>query len=273
MISEDELARIMPGLPRTKRQQYLPLLQAAMTEFEITTYLREAAFLAQLAHESGQLKWFEELASGDAYEGRSDLGNTQKGDGRRYKGRGPIQLTGRANYRKFGKILGLDLEKSPKQAATPEVGFRIAGAFWTDRGLNELADARDFRKITKRINGGYRGWEERLAFYSRALMVLSRDDESPELVRVLINGAECADAAAFLRGGRIMVALRPVCKVAALRIVETTKEGVVLHDSRKAVYRLAMLLKGSTGYVALADLPGTAKWDPGSRTGSLRITE
>src|SRR5688500_1239834 len=143
MISDDELRQIMPNCPQAKRALSLPHLQAAMTEFGITTYLREAAFLAQLAHESGEFRWMEEIASGAAYEGRRDLGNTQPGDGKRYKGRGPIQLTGRANYRRYGQLLGLDLEGNPQQASTPQVGFRIAALYWKSNGLNELADRQE----------------------------------------------------------------------------------------------------------------------------------
>ena len=97
-----------------------------MNEGSINTCARKAAFLAQIAHESGELIYMEELASGAAYEGRKDLGNTQKGDGKRFKGRGPIQMTGRANYRAGGKVLGLYLEKHPEKVKTPEVGFRTS---------------------------------------------------------------------------------------------------------------------------------------------------
>lgn len=171
-LTDEQLRAIMPNVPKSKRTEYLPFINAAMLEFNITTELRAAAFLAQLAHESGELRYMEEIASGSAYEGREDLGNTKPGDGRRYKGRGPIQLTGRANYRKYGKLLGVDLEKNPTQASTPELGFRIAGQYWELNGLNELADRRQFKAITKRINGGYNGMTDRLKYYDRALRVL-----------------------------------------------------------------------------------------------------
>jgi predicted chitinase len=143
-----------------------------MKEHDINTPKRQAAFLAQLAHESRELRYMEEIASGAAYEGRKDLGNTQPGDGKRYKGRGPIQLTGRANYRAAGKALGLDLEEHPEKAATPDLGCRVAGWFWTTRGLNALADRGDFKQITRRINGGYHGLANRQRYYQRALEVL-----------------------------------------------------------------------------------------------------
>ena len=156
------LQRAMPGLDHGKAVRYTPLLNRAMTEFGITTTKRAAAFLAQLGHESVSLRYFEEIASGEAYEGRRDLGNTQPGDGRRYKGRGPIQLTGRANYRTYGRLLGLPLERMPRLAAQPAHGFRIAALFWQRMDGNTLADRGDFREITRRINGGYNGWGDRV---------------------------------------------------------------------------------------------------------------
>lgn len=176
MVTDDELRQIMPNCAAAKRADYLPFIQQAMQEFEITSYLREAAFLAQLAHESGELRYMEEIASGAAYEGRRDLGNTQPGDGKRYKGRGPIQLTGRANYQKYGDLLGLDLVNNPTIAATPKVGFRIAGQFWQLNGLNPLADQQNFKQITKRINGGYNGLDDRTKYYDRAKRVLNKND-------------------------------------------------------------------------------------------------
>lgn len=208
MITDDELKKIMPLCPSARRGEYLPFIQKAMQEFEITTHLREAAFLAQLAHESGELKFMEEIASGADYEGRADLGNSEKGDGKRYKGRGPIQLTGRANYRKFGGKLGLDLENNPTIAATKEVGFRIAGLYWKDRGLNELADKGSqivnvtrtrkngttfveqhpaFDAITFKINGGFNGKEDRIKYYERAQKVLNKDDSADAAAPVAVT--------------------------------------------------------------------------------------
>jgi predicted chitinase len=171
-VTLGQLHAIMPSLPMSKARAYLPLLNRAMAEAAINTKSRKAMFLAQLAHESGQLKYFEELASGAAYEGRLDLGNVRPGDGVRYKGRGPIQLTGRANYRAAGQALGLPLERHPRLAAKPSVGFRTAAWFWKSRGLNRYADAGNFNEVTRRINGGYNGLADRLAYYRRALRVL-----------------------------------------------------------------------------------------------------
>jgi predicted chitinase len=187
MLTDDELKQIIPNCPEAKRADYLPFLQQAMAEFEISSYLRETAFLAQLAHESAELRYLEEIASGAAYEGRKDLGNTQPGDGKRFKGRGPIQLTGRANYAKYGQLLGLDLINNPTIAATKEVGFRIAGEYWKLNGLNELADQQQFKSITKRINGGYNGLDDRIKYYNRAKKIMSKDDNAAAAATATAN--------------------------------------------------------------------------------------
>lgn len=171
-VTLDQLRQIMPRLSAASAGVYVGPLVAAMAEAEIATGPRQAAFLAQVAHESGELRYWHELADGSAYEGRKDLGNTEPGDGPRYKGRGPFQLTGRANYRKAGAALGIDLESDPDQAATPAVGFRIAGWYWTTHGLNARADVSDFDGITRAINGGLNGKTQRDAYYMTALTAL-----------------------------------------------------------------------------------------------------
>lgn len=171
-VSVDQLVSIMPNLSRSRAAQLLPHLNNAMAEGGINTPRRQAAFLAQLAHESVGLTAFEEFASGAAYEGRTDLGNIYPGDGVRYKGRGPIQLTGRSNYRAAGQALGLDLEGNPRRASDPDVGFRIAVWFWNSRNLSASADAGNFDYITYRINGGYNGKASRDTYHARARAVL-----------------------------------------------------------------------------------------------------
>jgi putative chitinase len=125
------------------------------------TPLRLAHFMAQLTHESGGFRYMEEIASGQAYEGRENLGNTQPGDGKRYKGRGPIQLTGRKNYRDYGRALGFDFESHPEMVAFPSVGLLVACAYWNANRLNTFADSDDIETITRRINGGRNGIEDR----------------------------------------------------------------------------------------------------------------
>jgi putative chitinase len=129
---------------------------------------RLAHFMAQVAHESGGFRYMEEIASGQAYEGREDLGNVVAGDGRRYKGRGPLQLTGRANYRKFGRVVGVDMERHPEIAAYPSIGLWVACQYWADKGLNQLADADDVVAVTRRVNGGQNGLADRKAYVAKA---------------------------------------------------------------------------------------------------------
>lgn len=173
-IKLEELKQLMPELSPARAAEYLPHLNSAMAEASINTRTRQAAFLAQLAHESGELVNMEELADGSQYEGKKrSLGNTQLGDGKRFKGRGPIQLTGRANYAAASAALGIDIVSNPKLAATPEVAFRIAGWFWKKKNLNALADAGKFERITQILNGGQRGQARRAGYYRRAQNVLS----------------------------------------------------------------------------------------------------
>lgn len=171
MITLDQLRAIMPHAG-TRAAVFLPAINDAMDEFGIDTPPRQAAFLAQICHESGSLCYVRELASGAAYEGRADLGNTEPGDGVRYKGRGLIQITGRANYAECGQVLGLPLEQQPELLEQVGAACRSAAWFWTSRGLNEVADRRDFRLITRRINGGLNGFADRLAAWERAEAVI-----------------------------------------------------------------------------------------------------
>jgi predicted chitinase len=180
MLTDLQLAQVMRNASQRRRALFLQPLNDAMASHGIDTPLRMAAFLAQLAHESGELQFMEEIwgptAAQKRYEPPGDLarrlGNTQPGDGLRFKGRGPMQITGRANYKTFGNLMGLDLVGNPQQAATPEVGFAIAGLFWQRKGLNELADADNFTEITRRINGGQNGAADRERFHALARQVL-----------------------------------------------------------------------------------------------------
>lgn len=174
MITAEFIRVVMPHAG-ARIEFFVKPLEAAMEEAGITTIYRIAAFVAQLAHESGELRYMKELADGKGYEGRKDLGNTQPGDGPRFKGRGPIQITGRANYRACSLALYGDerLLATPEILEQPSDGCRAAAWFWKTRGLNELADAQDFEKITRRINGGLNGLDDRKQYYNRALVALA----------------------------------------------------------------------------------------------------
>ncbi len=150
------------------------VLASTLDEYNINTRLRIAHFLGQTCHESAGFRTTEEFASGDAYEGRKDLGNTQPGDGRRYKGRGLLQLTGRANYRALGKVLKIDLENNPQRAAEPALSLRIACEYWKGRNINAACDRDDLITVTRQINGGTNGLEDRRLYTSRAKAAIIR---------------------------------------------------------------------------------------------------
>jgi putative chitinase len=177
-VTLDQLLGVMTACPRDRGRRHLDLMNRAMAEFHIDNRLRRCAFLAQIGEESGELRYMEEIASGEEYDITVDprkargLGNLKPGDGRRYKGRGPIQLTGRSNYRATGKALGLDLENHPELAAQPAIAWRTSCYFWESNGLNQLADEGKFRALTYVINKAYRHYDVRLAYYERALHVI-----------------------------------------------------------------------------------------------------
>lgn len=175
-ITEQQLLQILPNAGR-QAGVFVPVLNTAMAKYGIVTRLRMAAFIAQIGHESGQFRWLKELwgptAQQARYEGRADLGNKANGDGLKYRGRGLIQITGRANYAACGDALGLDLINQPELLEQPQYASMSAAWFWSSRGLNTLADQNNFLKITRRINGGINGLEDRLALYKMALKVLA----------------------------------------------------------------------------------------------------
>ncbi|QXH53213.1 glycoside hydrolase family 19 protein [Pseudomonas fakonensis] len=182
-ITEKQLLQILPNAGR-QAGVFVPALNAAMGKYAIITPLRMAAFLAQIGHESGQLRYVRELGS-DAYLSKYDtgrlaqrLGNTPEadGDGQKYRGRGLIQVTGHDNYQACSEALFGDsrLLATPELLEHPVYAAMSAGWFWHRAGLNTLADkgASAFELITRRINGGLNGLEDRLAIYKRAEQVL-----------------------------------------------------------------------------------------------------
>jgi len=172
ILSADDLLKIVPGARRSRVNALAPYLNQTMIEFDITTPLRQAHFLAQVAHESDRFNALEEYASGSAYEGRRDLGNIQSGDGVRFKGRGLIQVTGRTNYIAAGRALGVDLIRNPRRLAEPDLACRSAGWYWNTRQLNGIADRDDVRRITRLINGGFNGLQDRVELLQHAKRVL-----------------------------------------------------------------------------------------------------
>ena len=182
-INKQILKEVVP-LQSARQRQIVnilsELLPELLVEFQITTDLRIAHFIAQLAHESDGFSTLEEYASGRAYEGRRDLGNVGKGDGVRFKGRGPIQLTGRENYRKFNEFMKAryldvpDFIKEPEQVGALPWGLYAAFFFWETRKLNAIADRDDLEAVTRKINGGLNGLKQRALYLSRVKQALAR---------------------------------------------------------------------------------------------------
>jgi putative chitinase len=171
-LTKEDLKKIYIYATSANLDLYTDLLSTQMESAGIDTPLRKAAFLAQIGHESGQLRYVEELESGKAYEGRKDLGNTEVGDGVRFKGRGLIQITGRANYTAIAKDLGINCVDYPEVLEEPENAVAVSIWFWNKKRLNTFADIPDFEKITRIINGGLNGYADRLALYEKAKKVL-----------------------------------------------------------------------------------------------------
>jgi putative chitinase len=171
--TKEKLTIVLPLAASSRIELYYEPLKAGMTKYGITTALQASHFLAQLGHESMSFLYSEEVASGSAYEGRSDLGNTQAGDGRRFKGRGLIQLTGRANYAAYSRFAGIDYVAQPELLSIDAVvAVDVACWFWKDRGVNRLAEQDDVKAVTRRINGGFNGLDDRMQNLRRAKAVL-----------------------------------------------------------------------------------------------------
>ncbi|MBT0622996.1 glycoside hydrolase family 19 protein [Pseudomonas fluorescens] len=180
-ITLSQLVQILPGA-RPVAGLFLSALNTAMSRFQIGQPKRIAAFLAQVGHESGELRYVRELGS-DQYLSKYDtgtlaarLGNTPEadGDGQKYRGRGLIQITGRRNYLACSQALFGDdrLLGQPQLLEQPQWACESAAWFWQSNGLNELADKDQFTTITRRINGGLNGLEDRLQVWARAKSVL-----------------------------------------------------------------------------------------------------
>jgi predicted chitinase len=175
--ADSDWARIIRAICPKGRAEIVAGAAAAMPRMieiaSLTTALRQAHFLAQIAHESAGMLTTVEYASGSAYDGRKDLGNTQRGDGVRFKGRGLIQLTGRANYMAYGFELGLDLVGKPELAAEFPAAALTAALYWRKRGINAPADRDDLEAVTRKINGGTNGLADRRAYLAAAKRALA----------------------------------------------------------------------------------------------------
>ncbi|URF02778.1 glycoside hydrolase family 19 protein [Cupriavidus campinensis] len=174
---DKQLFKAAAGLPQPMADRWWPHVSAAWQEFDILTAARQAAWIAQVGHESGGFVFTRELWGPTPaqlrYEGRADLGNTQPGDGKRFMGRGLIQITGRANYRACGEALGYDLVSAPVALESDDLAARSACWFWHLKDLSALTDAGEFVRLTRRINGGTNGLADRQERWGRARRALS----------------------------------------------------------------------------------------------------
>lgn len=175
MITKQQIKAGMQWASQLNIDKYSPDLINAMVLFSIYTTPRMCAFLAQLAHESGSLRYVKELATGEAYEGRKDLGNTEPGDGVKFKGRGLIQITGRVNYKLLTDYFKVDFISNPELLEQPLYAATSAAWFWDKHKLNTLADQNtedSFKAITKIINGGLNGYADRLSHWKSFKQIL-----------------------------------------------------------------------------------------------------
>lgn len=182
MITAGTLRQIAPNAKGPLLEVLAPALNSVLPQYDITTPLRIAHFLAQAALETDGFKTLEEYGGAGyfrRYDGRADLGNTEPGDGARYHGRGIFQLTGRSNYRQMGARLGYNLESNPEMAADPVVSVRIAGEYWKSREISAKADADDLEGVTRKINGGLNGLADRRTYLDRAKRVLAAEIMAP----------------------------------------------------------------------------------------------
>lgn len=174
MITDYQLKQIVPNSSLTDRLAFMLEFNKLAEKYGIIGNVIPA-FIAQVAHESGNFHYLKEIANGKEYEGRKDLGNIKDGDGIKYKGRGYIQITGRYNYEKFMKWLGgaPDVVTNPEMIEHPHLAMLATIWFWTTHGCNKLASMGDFENLTRRINGGLNGYSDRLSIYNRAKKFLN----------------------------------------------------------------------------------------------------
>jgi hypothetical protein len=149
---------------------YWPLIVDGLIAFGINTHMTRVAVAATVATEC-DFRYLTELADGSAYEGRQDLGNTQPGDGARYKGRGFVQTTGRSEYDETGKAIGVDLLNHPELAADPRIAGLSLAYYFKSHGIPAMAEAGDTRAVRRTVNGGYNGWDRFISCWDNLLTI------------------------------------------------------------------------------------------------------
>lgn len=192
IITIENMLKISPGTPRERMLTFIPHLQKYLPQYGIDTPIEIASFLSQVLHESGGFKWMREIWGPTKQQLRYErdfkrpwnmhdernklafvLGNSEKGDGRLFAGRGPIQMTGRNNYKRLSlEMFGDDrLLRNPELIASPEYGIQAACIYWKWRNMDAIDDDLSIKEETKRVNGGYNGLEDRQKYFERALLV------------------------------------------------------------------------------------------------------
>lgn len=177
------------GVSQSLAQKFISPLNKTLAKYEINTPLRMAHFFAQCLHESGMLRYTQEIADGSAYEGREDLGNRLPGDGKLFKGRGLIQLTGRTTYLNYGLSLGENIQDTPEKVAQPDIAADSAGWFWqvfkknrAGKNLNDMADSDDILMITYFVNGGFNGLQDRFRLLKKGYQTFGVDNPQTRML-------------------------------------------------------------------------------------------
>ena len=265
-----ELLAAAMGCTPERAAQWAGPLQRACAVARIDTPARLAAFIAQIGHESGSLRYTEEIWGPTpaqlTYEGRKNLGNTQPGDGERFKGRGPIQLTGRDNYRQFTEWMRAehgddapDFEARPELVAQPMYGALAAAFYWATRKLNVLADEGDFEGITRKINGGDNGAADRRRRWEKAKAVLAFADGPGGAVPPAVTAGEIGgDHVAPFIAAALPAIIDVVPKLASM----FSSGSVTAERNIKAVETVVSVAKEAIGAVNEQELVERLQGDP-----------
>lgn len=208
-ITKEQLQKL--NIKDTSIDRYLVYLNETLVKYSIDSPLRVSNFLTQILHESGNLYYSEEIASGRAYEYREDLGNIKLGDGVAFKGRGLIQLTGAYTYKRYGNYVKYDFNKNPKELSSPKYAMDSAGWFWKEfkkdkfgNNLNSFSDKNDFVKITYFVNGGFNGFYDRLQKYSKCLEVFNKDSKDKLIKDLKDNIKKLLDSKEDIRMNKVL---------------------------------------------------------------------
>lgn len=252
-----EVAPVFSGAKKARQAEIVGAISGSFAQvldsYAINSYLRIAHFMGQVTHECAGFRTTEEFASGAAYEGRKDLGNVHKGDGRKYKGRGLIQLTGRFNYTAMADTLGLPLVDRPEMAAEPLLSLTIACEYWKSRKINDPADDDDLVRVTRKVNGGTNGLADRSLYLGRAkaalkkrmgLVVASTEGGVAPVLRRGSKGDVVGDLQRLLRGKGFTIAVDddfgPATELAVIEFQKRAGlevDGIVGRDTWTALRR------------------------------------